>query len=503
MWTSGSPRPVILGVKVFSDLPGQILGCSFYKALTNTGTHVVSLWDSSGRVLATQVATSETASGKQWVMFRSPVSIAANQTVSCGYSAPNGHFSYDLGAFALQKNVGVLHVPANGGVYEYSSQAITWPTGVYRGTSYWVDVLFSPSAGSTTWISGTNVSVTSTTANVTWNTAVPSDSQVEYGPTGAYGNSTALAADRATAHSVAVNGLSTGTSYHLRVKSRDSDGVLAAGGDRTISTIASALPVSISASPLNSTIASGGTQQFTATVSNSSNAAVTWSATTGTISSSGLFTAPKVNTQTSVSITANSQADTSKSATTNLTVSAPLPALAVNPMSLSFTGQTGASGLEPGSVSITNTGGGPLSFTEVSDQTWMSLSAGSGTAPSTLQVIPSMTGLKAGTYTGHISVTGGGTTKIVTVNLTVTSPPVQRSVGLSWRTSTSSGVVSYSVYRSSISGSSYGLMASAISDPAYVDQTVQSGNKYYYVVTAVNDRGQESAFSTQTSVIIP
>jgi len=33
---------------------------------------------------------------------------------------------------------------------------------------------------------------------------------------GAYGNSTALAADRATAHSVAVNGLSAGTSYYLR-----------------------------------------------------------------------------------------------------------------------------------------------------------------------------------------------------------------------------------------------------------------------------------------------
>jgi hypothetical protein len=45
-------------------------------------------------------------------------------------------------------------------------------------------------------------------------------------------------------------------------------------------------------------------------------------------------------------------------------------------------------------------------------------------------------------------------------------------------------------------------MANAISDTAYVDQTVQSGNKYY-VVTAVNDRGQESTFSTQTSVTIP
>jgi len=61
-------------------------------------------------------------------------------------------------------------------------------------------------------------------------------------------------------------------------------------------------------------------------------------------------------------------------------------------------------------------GRGALSFTEVSDQTWMSLSAGSGTTPSTLQVSPSMTGLKAGTYTGHVLVTGGGTTRIVTVS---------------------------------------------------------------------------------------
>lgn len=102
-------------------------------------------------------------------------------------------------------------------------------------------------------------------------------------------------------------------------------------------------------------------------------------------------------------------------------------------------------------------GRGALSFTEVSDQTWMSLSAGSGTAPSPLRVGPLMTALKAGTYTGHISVTGGGTTRIVTVSHGDIAPgsPVQHSVALSWRTSASSGVVSYSVYRSSISGSSY------------------------------------------------
>jgi len=161
----------------------------------------------------------------------------------------------------------------------------------------------------------------------------------------AYSNSTALAADQATAHSVAVNGPSAGTSYYLRRNRATQTEFWQQAA--TAPFPLPHLPVSISASPLNSTIASGGTQQFTATVSNNSNAAVTWSATTRMISSSGLFAAPKVNTQTSVSITANSQADTSKSATANLTVSAELPALAVSPMSLSFAGQTGASGLEP------------------------------------------------------------------------------------------------------------------------------------------------------------
>lgn len=289
---SGSAQPLVLGVKVFSDVPGKVLGCSFYKALTNTGIHVVSLWGDSGKVLATQAATAETASGKQSVIFVSPVTIAPNQIVSCGYSAPNGHFSYDNNAFAVQKDVAPLHVPSNGGVYVYSSQATTWPTGVWQATSYGVDVLFSPSTGSTTWISGTTVSATNSAANITWNTAVLSDSQVDYGPTLAYGNSTAVTPATATAHSVAVGGLSAGTTYHFRVRSRDSDGVSATGGDHTITTVAAALPVAISTSPLNAVVASGATQQFSAIVSNTATSAVTWSASAGTINSSGLFTAP-------------------------------------------------------------------------------------------------------------------------------------------------------------------------------------------------------------------
>src|SRR5229473_3764011 len=48
--------------------------------------------------------------------------------------------------------------------------------------------------------------------------------------------------------------------------------------------------VRVAISPTSASVASGGTQQFTATVSGTSNTAVTWSASAGTISSAGLFT---------------------------------------------------------------------------------------------------------------------------------------------------------------------------------------------------------------------
>src|SRR6266853_6261081 len=73
-------------------------------------------------------------------------------------------------------------------------------------------------------------------------------------------------------------------------------------------------PVSISISPTSATVQSGNKQQFTATVTGSTNTAVTWSASSGTISSSGLYTAPSVGANTPATITATAEADSSKSA---------------------------------------------------------------------------------------------------------------------------------------------------------------------------------------------
>jgi hypothetical protein len=94
----------------------------------------------------------------------------------------------------------------------------------------------------------------------------------------------------------------------------------------------------------------------------------------------------------------------------------------------------GTSAVAPGSVSITNTGTGPLTFSAINNQPWLAISSGSGTAPATIQIVPSTTGLAAGTYTRHVTLSGGGSSKIVTVSLSVAGPvPVQHTVALAWK----------------------------------------------------------------------
>ena len=146
---AGADSPVELGVKFRSDVNGTITGIRFYKASTNTGTHVANLWTSSGTLLTTATFTGETASGWQQVLFSSPVPITANTVYVASYHALNGHYSANLNYFAT---TGVdsppLHALANGvsggnGVYAYGSTS-NFPNQTFNTSNYWVDVVFQP-----------------------------------------------------------------------------------------------------------------------------------------------------------------------------------------------------------------------------------------------------------------------------------------------------------------------------------------------------------------------
>jgi hypothetical protein len=78
--------------------------------------------------------------------------------------------------------------------------------------------------------------------------------------------------------------------------------------------------VKISVSPVGVTLISNQKQQFTATVSGTSNTAVKWSATAGSIDASGMYTAPTVTSQTSAVVKATSSVDLTKSASAAVTV---------------------------------------------------------------------------------------------------------------------------------------------------------------------------------------
>jgi hypothetical protein len=63
---------------------------------------------------------------------------------------------------------------------------------------------------------------------ITWTTNVPSDSQVQYGPTTAYGSTTPLDRTPVTSHSVTISTLARRTTYMFQVLSRDTSGNLSA-----------------------------------------------------------------------------------------------------------------------------------------------------------------------------------------------------------------------------------------------------------------------------------
>lgn len=77
------------GAAFGSVIAGNVNGIRFYKISTDTGTHVGSLWDNSGTLLAQVTFTGETASGWQYMAFASPYAISPNTqyVVSCSHPA--------------------------------------------------------------------------------------------------------------------------------------------------------------------------------------------------------------------------------------------------------------------------------------------------------------------------------------------------------------------------------------------------------------------------------
>ena len=91
------------------------------------------------------------------------------------------------------------------------------------------------------------------------------------------------------------------------------------------------VPIGVAVTPGTAALVGGQTQQFTATVTNTNYTNVTWTVVSGggSMSAAGLYTAPVVGAQTTVTVRATSVADVSKSATATVTVN-PTAAVSVS-----------------------------------------------------------------------------------------------------------------------------------------------------------------------------
>jgi hypothetical protein len=123
------------------------------------------------------------------------------------------------------------------------------------------------------------------------------------------------------------------------------------------------------------------------------------------------------------------------------------------------------------------------------------------------------TGLPNGAYTVTPTVSGFSFTP-ANQNVTLSgsnqtginfaaAPETAHSVVLTWAPSTST-VSGYNIYRSTVSGSGYTKLNSSLTASlSYSDTSVQAGTTYFYVATAVDSGGDESADSNQVSAAIP
>jgi Abnormal spindle-like microcephaly-assoc'd, ASPM-SPD-2-Hydin len=159
-------------------------------------------------------------------------------------------------------------------------------------------------------------------------------------------------------------------------------------------------------------------------------------------------------------------------------------------------------------VTMTNAGNSSVTIAQV-------MVAGAGfntTGASGVTLAPGQTTTLTSTFAPSAS---GAASGKITVSSNATNSPasiplsgagvavVSHTVTLSWAPAII-GVTGFKTYVSMVSGGPYVEMGSVPSTtPAYSDSSVQPGQTYYYVVTAVNSSNEESLYSSEVPAIVP
>ena len=121
------------------------------------------------------------------------------------------------------------------------------------------------------------------------------------------------------------------------------------------------------------------------------------------------------------------------------------------------------------------------------------------------------TNMALGSAACTANVAGAGVCTVVAVQRVINAfltgtciATTPHSVTLTWTASTSPNVIGYNIYRGPASNGLFTRITSLlVADTTFTDNAVQSGQTYYYVATAVDSSGRESAYSNSAQAVIP
>jgi hypothetical protein len=292
--------------------------------VSSTGLYTApAVTSNTSAVLTATSAADTTKSAVANISVVAPVAITLTPTTSSVTSAATAQFQ---AAVTNSTNTTVNWTASAGTVSS---------TGLYTApavTSNTTAVLTATSAADTTKSAVANISVLAPVAiNLT-----PTTSSLTSGGTAQFQAAVTNSTNTTVNWTTSAGTVSSTGLYTAPAVTSNTTVVLTAtsAADTTKSAVANISvvpPVGITVTPTSSTVNSASTAQFQAYLTNTSNTAVTWTASAGTVSNSGLYTAPAITSNTTAVVMVTSSADSTKSATANISLIAPLIAISLTP----------------------------------------------------------------------------------------------------------------------------------------------------------------------------
>ena len=176
------------------------------------------------------------------------------------------------------------------------------------------------------------------------------------------------------------------------------------------------------------------------------------------------------------------------------------PAIRLSLASLTYTGTAGGTNPANQSFTISNAGGGTLTWSAGDTAAWLTLSPATGTNTGTVTAAVNLNGLTAGTYSGTITVTATeATSKTLPVSLTISpGQATSSSATLNWNANTETDLAGYKIYVGTQSGTYGAPIVLGIAN-TYQITNLTIGTTYFFSITAYDKAGNESPHSAETS----